>query len=141
MTKVSIEQVQESLVRLNIEKNQQNKIVAELQEILKQEKLHKDPVVKNKNEFGIVLYAPELLGKEYTATVYQIREGEDHGTVLKRISTAAHNQNAAAKKKNNLLKSIGDACQNFKRKFIKEQCVNIKTKNPVRVLISNNALL
>ena len=37
-------------------------------------------------------------------------------------------------------RKIGVVFQNLKRKFIKDRNVNLKTKNPVRVLVTNNKL-
>lgn len=140
--KLSIEDIQIALQEAKIDQNQQSKVLNYLNAVLKEEKDNTKPL-KQKNEFGIIIYDVEnqLKGKEFTASVYTIKQNEDHGLVLGKISEAARGQNESAKNKNNIISTIGSACQNLKRVFIKEQGVNIKTKNTVRVIISNNQLI
>ena len=145
MSKIALENVQTVLAELKIEPDKQDKILQELQKIIEDEKNERaeNKAPKSKNEFGVILYDAnnELAGKEFTASVFQVKQGFDFNTVLSKISTAARNQNVAAKRKKNVIETIGDACMYLKRKFTKEQEVNIKTKEPIRVLISSNRLV
>ena len=145
MIKLTIEEVITALQKTNVEKEKQQNIVNYLNKVVEQERIEKQENAqpKSKNEFGVIIYSNDgkLDGLELTASVYTIKEGEDHGLVLGKISQAAKEQTAAAKRKRFNIESIGAACQNLKRKFLKDKNVNIKTKNPVRVIISNNGLV
>jgi hypothetical protein len=143
MSKIDISKLPDILTEEGVDKNKQEKILEHIQEILKAEKEEKEEnkTPKAKNEFGVVLFAPELVGKEYTACIYQIKDGDDHSTVLKRISEACHDQNSSKKSKKKLIDSIGGAFQNLKRKWVKEKNINFKTKESVRVLITDNKLV
>jgi hypothetical protein len=144
MTKISIEQLQDILAEAKIAPDKQKEILENVKAVAEEEKAEKAQSVcpKAKNEFGVVLFDKDnvLAGKEFTAGVYQVKEGFDHSTVLTLVSEAARNQNSAAKRKKTVIQSVGDAFQNLKRKFIKDKGINLKTKTPVRVLVSNNSL-
>lgn len=140
MQKISIEDLRAALDAAKIEPEKQQKVLEEIEELIESNKSHVT-TQKLKNEFGVILYAPELVGKEYTASIYTIKEGDDHSTVLKRISESAKDQNDSAKRKKNLIGTVGQAFQYLKRSFIKAKGVNLKTKETVRVLISDNNLI
>lgn len=143
--KISLDEIQAALQVAEVDPDKQDKVLNRLQEVIKELQEEKDnhKLPRTKNEFGVILYDAnnELAGKEFAASIYQIKEGEDHGAVLSKISEAVKEQNESAKKKNNLIDSIGAAFENLKRKFIKEKGVNLKTKIPVRVTISTNKLV
>lgn len=143
MSKISLETLSEVLQEEGVEQPKQLKIIEHLKEILEEEKKDREEskTPKQKNEFGVVLFAPELVGKEYTACIYQLKAGDDHSTVLNRISEASRTQNETSKKKKTKIDSIGVAFEYLKRKFIKEKGVNFKTKTPIQVLISDNSLV
>ena len=141
MSKISIEDLKTALNASNVEPEKQQKVLEEIEQIIQENKNNNPPAPKQKNEFGVILYAPELMGKEYTASVYQIKNGDDHGTVLGRIFDAAKDHNESVRKKANLIKSVGDAFAHMKRKFIKAKGINLKTKEPVRVIITNNQII
>lgn len=143
MSKISIEDLQDVLTESGVEAQKQKKILELAQKAIEEEKQQKadSSVPKSKNEYGVVLYAPDLVGKEYTASIYQIKVGDDHSTVLRRVSEAVNSQNLTAKRKKTVIDTMGLAFQKLKRKFIKEKEINIKTKTPVRVLVSDNKLV
>ena len=143
--KISLEEVQESLKRAGIAAEQAGVVLKDLQEVIQELEAEKvaTKLPTKKNEFGVIIYDKDgvLTGKDFVATVYTIPQGDDHGLVLGKISSAARDQNEAAKRKKNILKTLGEACESLKRKFIKAKNVNLKTKEPVRVLVTNNALV
>ncbi len=141
--RVSLEVLRDVLTEEGVETTKQQKILDHLQEILDEEKKDKESekVPKSKNEFGVVLFVSDLVSKEYTACIYQVKEGYDKSTVLKNISDAAKNQNDAAKKKKNIITTMGEAFQYLKRKWVKEQGISLKTKTPIEVIISDNKLV
>lgn len=143
--KLELDIIKIALQESKIEETKQTKVLEFLQDLIKKEEDHKDSnsVPKSKNEFGVILYDAndELKGKEFTASIYSLKQGDDHGTVLNRISEASKEQNEKSKKKKNLITSIGEACEFLKRSFIKQKNINLKTKQTVRVLITNNKLV
>lgn len=143
MSKISIDELKTALQASDIEPEKQQKVLEELQQIIEDNKSHNPPAPKLKNEFGVVLFDAnhELIGKEFTACVYTVKEGTDHGLVMPKIFEAVKAQNESAKKKKNIIKSVGEAFAHLKRAFIKPSGIMLKTKEPVRVLISDNSIL
>lgn len=98
---------------------------------------------KAKNEFITVLLDPEnkLAGLgDFTSLVLQIPEGQDAGDTLPRLYAAVYDQRAAAKRKTKPLANLVEAAANLKRKFAKERSITIKTKEPVRVLVTDGQI-
>lgn len=143
--KLSLEDIQSALAEAKIPDTQQNLVIDHLQEVIRELEAEKiaTKLPSQKNEFGVIIYDKDnvLKGNDFTATVYTIPQGEDHGQVLRKISEAARDQNEAAKRKKTLIESLGEACESLKRKFIKAKNVNLKSKVPVRVLVSDNKLV
>lgn len=141
--KLSLEDIQSALNKVDVEQEKKIKVLQELQQIIEENKNNAAPVNKTKNEFGVVIFDKnhELDNKEFTACVYQIKEGDKHDNVLHRLSDASREQNEFSKKKNNLIKTMGEAFGYLKRKFVKDRGILIKTKIPIVVLISHNDLV
>ncbi len=141
--KLDISDIQQALKEAQIAPEQQQKVISHLEDVIKEleENKQENAAPKQKYEFGVILYAPELIGKEYTASVYQVPQNSNHNEVLAKISEAVRTSNEKSKKKKNIIETIGDAFGHLKRKFIKEKNINLKTKQVVTVLISNNKLL
>jgi len=103
----------------------------------KSEKSPADP--KAKNAFVIVLLDPEGNVKgDVTGFVTQIPESDDAGTVLDRLHKAAYAFNRSKKRGANVV-NLGEI-GSVKRKFLKNEAVNLKTKEPVRVLVSTGPI-
>lgn len=145
MSKISLEDLAEALSVAKVEPAKQTLVLNHLQEVINELAAEKaaTSAPKQKNEFGVILYSEDdsLNGKEFTASVYSIPQGSDHNQVLYKISSAARESNEAAKKKTHLIETIGQAFQSLKRKWIKDKNVMLKSKIPVRVLISSNKLV
>lgn len=142
MKKIALEEIESALREANIAQPQQNQVLEYLKQVAA-ENAADTSTPKSKNEFGVVLFDKDnlLSGKDFTACIYQVKEGDDHNTVLARLSESARTQNEAAKRKKNIIKTMGELFNFLKPKFVKEKGIKIKTKEPVRVLISNNNLL
>lgn len=140
--KISIEEVEEALRKVGVSADLAGKTLKHLQEVVEEEKENRDTTPKQKNEFLVVLLDPEdkLKGQELTAWVIQQKQGDDAGLALDKIRQAAHDTNAAKKRKKNVIKTLTDAFRGIKRAFLKSRNILIKTKHPVRVLITNDAL-
>ncbi len=95
---------------------------------------------KVKNQLVAVLLDPERkldgLG-DFTSLVIQVPEGQDAGETIQRLHKAAYDQRAAAKRKVRPLTTLTEVAANLKRRFAKEQSVTLRTKEPVRVLITD----
>ena len=145
MIKISIEDVVEGLKKAGVSDKEAGITLDYLKQVAQEEAAQKEEnqLPKQKNEWGIIIFDADnqLQGKEFTGAVYQIPQNDDHSLVLSKISQAARDQVASAKRKKYPIHTMGEAIQNVKRNFIKDKNVNLKTKNPVRILISNNNLV
>ena len=143
MTKISLDDVSEAIKKAGVAAEQAKLVFQHLSKVVEEEKALKESTSgpKLKNEFGVVIYDNDgsLSGKELVASIYTIPEGNNHAEVLYKISEAAKTQNESVRKKKLVVTTIGEAFEFLKRKFIKEKQVNLKTKSPVRVIISNNS--
>ena len=143
MSKISIEEVESVLLQNKLAPETVQAVVKQLATIVEETRADRSTTPKTKNEFTIILSDPngELAGKDFTGWVVQIKTGEDVGTLLTRVGEAAkaYNNTTRAGKKNPI-KTVGEAFMYVKRKFFKEKEVLVKTKEPVRVLVTNNQL-
>lgn len=141
-TKIDIAEVIESLKRVAkldpktlvaVETDLEKKV-----EELATEKGSEGP--KAKNAFVIVLLDPEdHVRGDVTGFVTQIPESEDAGTVLDRLHKAAYEFNSSPKRRGVPITNLGDIGR-AKRKHTKNAGVMLKTKEPVRVLVSNGPI-
>ena len=94
---------------------------------------------KQKNEYLIILHDPnnEIAGKEFSGWVVQNKSGDDQGLVLSHVRSASVDNNEAQKRKKRPITNFIEAFSSIKRKFLKDRNILIKTKNAVRVLITD----
>jgi 4-aminobutyrate aminotransferase-like enzyme len=144
MPKLTIAEVQEALARSNVEPKQQESVLNHLQEVIKEledEKEQQNPTVKVKNEFGVIILDENGDIKVDTAAlIYQIKVGEDHGTVFQRIRDAVKEFNLTKKGLKHPVKSVTEAFQAIAPKIFKNQGIIRKTKEITRVLKTNNKI-
>ena len=138
MSKISIDEVEATLLRQKIEPAKVSAIIHDLKQVVDEIANDKDTSPKEKWEHVVILNdtAGEFKGKELTAWVVQQPENADAGLIIGKIQDAAKNQNEGATKKKHLLTTIKDIMGHVKPRFLKEKKVRIKTKEPVRVLIA-----
>mgnify|MGYP003345591981 CR=1 FL=1 len=138
MSKISIDEVEATLLRQKIEPAKVSAIIHDLKQVVDEIANDKDTAPKEKWEHVVILNdtAGEFKGKELTAWVVQQPENADAGLIIGKIQDAAKNQNEGATKKKHLLTTIKDIMGHVKPRFLKEKKVRIKTKEPVRVLIA-----
>lgn len=102
-----------------------------------------DAAPKAKSQHVVILLDPEHkltdLG-EFVALVTQVPEEDDAGQTLDKLYQSVYDQRAAAKRKVRPIVTVGDAADGTKRKYLKERRIAIKTKTPVRVLVSDNTI-
>lgn len=142
---IKIEDINEALKVAGVNPEQHDKVIEHLQNVEAENKADKEAhaAPKLKNEFGIILFDEkgELAGKEFYGHIYSVKQGYDHGAILHNISAAVRDSNELVKKKNAIINSIGEAFGHLKRKFSKQHDFQPKTKEIVRVTISNNKLV
>ena len=138
MSKISLDEVESTLLRQKIEPAKVSAIIHDLKQVIEEVANDKDNTPKEKWEHIVILNDPngEFKGKELTAWVVQQPENADAGMIIGKIQDAAKNQNEGATKKKHLLTTLNDMMGYVKPRFLKEKKVRIKTKEPVRVLIS-----
>ena len=108
--KLDISIIQDALAEAKVPPDKQSQVIDYVKTVLKEEKDHKEEssTPKSKYEFGVIIYDKEntLLGKEFSASVYQVVEGCSHSNVLAKISSAAKSSNDASKRKKNIIKTV-----------------------------------
>jgi hypothetical protein len=146
MSKIDIEEVESVLLQHKVP--DANAIIEDLQKILEELQAEKEANAEDKPRYEhiVVLNDPNGVLKaikvedEVTAYVVQQEEGEDAGTILSKISDAAKTQNEHTKTKKTRLQNMREIFDGLKSKYLKEKKVKIKTKEPVRILLSNGTL-
>lgn len=140
--KVSLEQIEATLLERKIDPPKVQEILKDLQQAVEEEKADGGKGPKAKWEHIIVLNDPEgKIKEDFTGWVVVQQEGQDSGLVLSKLVDAAKNQNEASVRKKNLVKCFGDLFESLKPKFLKEKGLKIKTKDAVRVLVVNGKTL
>lgn len=139
---LKIEDIEDVLRKQKLDVGVIKKVVTELEEVEEEKKADRGGQPKVKNEFVIVVKGDEALnGKVLTGWVVQIPQGDDPSKVLSKLKNAAVATVAAQKRKKRQINTVGEAMQYAKRKFTKEQNVNVKTKEMVQaVLVTNDSL-
>ena len=142
MSKIALEEVQGVLEERKVPNASQ--IIKDLEQIIAELQAEKEAnkEEKPKYEYIVVLNDPsgklaaEKMDEVVTAFVVQQEEGEDAALVLSKISDAAKEQNEGAKTKKSRLQNMRDIFDGLKSKYLKEKKVKIKTKEPVRVVLT-----
>ncbi len=144
MAKVDLEILQMILQRNSVDAKITAKIISDIQEELKLEKIenqeNRDPIVKKK--FVFIACDPEgiLDENELTGYVVQIPEDESEFAVLEKISLAAYEFNRTKKGRRNPVKSISEACEFVPAKFFKDQKIWVKNKEAAFLLPTDNEI-
>jgi len=139
-----LEDVEFNCTKNKIEPEKQKALLSDLQAMLDEESADKE--IKNPKEYVILLSDPEgILSKETLDRLVgwpiQIYEGEDPTKVTEKLSLAAAQYNDTRSGKKTPATSIGDTIQGVTRKFLTENEIWPKAKEPVRVLSTDNKLL
>ena len=144
MSKISIEQVEATLLEQKIEPSKVSAIIKDLEQAIEEEKADRDAnkVPKAKWEYTIIINDPEKkLGTEFTGWVVKQLEGQDAGLMLGKLTDAAKTQNESSKRKKSLITGFGELFSAIKTKFLKEKGLKVCTKEAVRVLTVNGKTL
>ena len=144
--KIALEEVQSVLEQHKVK--DAAVIMKDLEQILAELQAEKEAEKEEKPAYETVVVLHDPSGKlindkadEFvSAFVVQQEEGQDAGTILSRIADAAKLQNESAKRKNARLQNMREIFDGLKSKYLKEKKVKIKTKEPVRVLLTTGKL-
>jgi hypothetical protein len=138
---IKLDELQELLVQASIP-NDKIKIVlqdAKDLEEKKKEEREANKAPKSKNEFVIVVRGDEQLKAALAqGWVMSVKTGDDVSTLPERFVKAAREHNSNVKKGKGTLLNWGDFFQRLKRVYSKMESFQIKTKEPVRVVVITN---
>lgn len=100
----------------------------------------KPPAVKK--QFVVLVSDPDgkMPKHDFVAWVLQIPENESVATTQDRIFRSSYNYNTTKKGQLLPVKTVGEAIENVPAKFFKEADVWVKTKTPVLMLRTDNAI-
>jgi len=146
MSKISLEEVEGVLLQHKI--SDTGSIIKDLEKILEELKAESEANAEDKPtyEYVVVIHDPsgELKAQKkdevLSAYIVQQEEGQDAGLILSKLKECATTQNETAKRKKSRLDSIRDIFDGLKSKFAKEKKLKIKTKEPVRILLTDGKL-
>lgn len=141
--KVDIEEVQHVLEERKVPNA--SDIMKDLEQILAELQAEKEAEKEDKPKYETIVVVHDPSGKliadkmdeVVSAFVVQQEEGQDAGLILSKIADAARAQNEDAKRKKSRLTNLREVFDGLKSKYLKEKKVKIKTKEPVRVLLTD----
>jgi len=137
--KVSIDDVVATLKELKVPSETIIKVETELEAKEAESKAQRVPGAKTKNQFVVVALDPQgHIKGDVTAFVVQMPAEDDAGLVLDRMHKAAYDFNQG-KKRGQPVTNIGNI-GDVKRKFTKAHNIHIKTKEPVRVVVTQGPI-
>ncbi len=141
MPKIDTNQVAEILKRNDIDPALLRQIIEEMN-LAVQPEVDREPEPAVKKQFVILVSDPEgkIASGEFAGWVLQIPEDASVTGALDRVHKAAYEFNTTKKGRMMPAKSVADALENIAAKHFKEQHVWVKTKTPVFVVTTDNAI-
>lgn len=141
MSKIEVNAVAEVLKRNSVPPPMLRVILEELQ-ILTQADDAEETAPPVKKQFCIIVSDPEgmLPRHDFVGWVVQIPESESPATTQERIFRSAYEFNVTKKGRLLPVKTVGEALENVPAKICKEAELWVKTKTPVLVLRTDNAI-
>ncbi len=140
---LSIDDVISTLRKLNIPAPILVRAETELEALQEEKKAEAEGAPpKAKSQYVSVILDPEnkLAGLgDFVSLVVQVPETEDTGLTLDKMYRAVYEYRAKAKKPK-AVQTLVDAVDTVKRKWFAEQKIAIKTREPVRTLVSHNQI-
>lgn len=142
MPKVDLDLVKHILTRNEIDLRQVNAIIEDLQQELKVLQEENPPAPRVPKQFAIMVSDPEgILPKaDLTGWVLQMPEEDSPMTLEGQIHKAAYDFNQTPKGRRMPVQTIGEACESVPARIFKEHQVWVKTKEPVLMLRTDNAI-
>jgi len=142
MAKVDIDLVKHILQRNELDVRQINTILEDLEQEMKVLQEENPPAPRVKKEFAIMVSDPEgiLPKNDLVGWVLQLPEEESPMLLEGLIHKAAYDFNQTPKGRRLPARTIGEACEAVPARIFKEHNVWIKTKEPVLILKTSNAI-
>jgi hypothetical protein len=142
MAKVDLDLVKHILKRNDLDIRQVSTIIEELEEEMKILKEENPPAPRVKKQYVLLVSDPEarMPDSDLTGWVIQLPEDENVLTTQERIHQAAYEFNTTPKGRRLPVESVGDACEAVPARIFKEHSLWVKTKEPVLVLRTDNAI-
>lgn len=141
--KIALTDVAQTLKTHKLEPSVVREILEELSQLASDAEADKaEPAPRTKQQFVVVVADKErkLRAEALTGWVVQIPEEAAPPSVIDRINEAAHAFNASKKGRLLPVKSIGEAFESVKRRFLKEAGITVKTKTPIYLIPTDNVL-
>lgn len=142
MAKIEVNKVAEILKKQEISPAILRRIVEEMNLAAQPEGDEGEKPPATKKQFVVLLSDPDgkMPKHDFVAWVLQIPESESVATTQDRIFRSSYDYNQSKKGQLLPVKTVGEAIENVPAKFFKEADLWIKTKVPVLVLKTDNAI-
>ena len=144
MAKVELELVKRILKRAELENNVLSEIMGELQSAINEEaEINDEPKsAPIKKQFVVLVSDNEgvLAEKELVGWVLQLPEDEPMQSVTDKVARVAKAFNLSKKGRRFPVETVGETCENVPSRIFKEQKLWLKTKEPVLLVPTSNAL-
>ena len=136
---MTTDELHQILSETEVEQETREKILAAAKQLEEEKKADRQSTPKTKKQWVVVVKSPnneDILEtiSESVAHVFQVPEDSDPNELLESIRKAGVEQNLSTTRKKILLEDFDDVT-NIKRKFLKEENVDLKSKDDwVRVI-------
>lgn len=142
MPKIDVNKVAEILKRQELQPELLRQIVEEMN-LLVQPEVGEDKPPALKKQWAILISDPDGKlpeGNDFVGWVLQVPENESITTTTERIFKGAYEFNTTKKGRRHPAKTVGEALEHVPAKHFKEAGVFVKTKIPVLMLKTDNAI-
>lgn len=144
MPKVDIDTVAEVLTKNELDESTVKRILRQLTRAAEQaaEEAAADREAPVKKQWIILVSDPRgaIPDEDFVGWVIQIPENDNPNLATERLIRAAHTFNTSPRGRKHPARSLAEACEVVSPKLLKENNIAVKTKLPVTVLTTDNAL-
>lgn len=141
MAKVDLELVKMVLQRNEVDIRTVSQVIEDLNEELKlQTDEEKPPAVKKQFTFLVSDPRGQMPNVDFTGWVLQIPEDDSVYVAEERLVKAAYAYNQTPKGRRMPVKTIAEICEHVPARYLKEEQVWVKSKEPVFVLKTSNLI-
>ena len=142
MAKVDLDLVKHILQRNDLDIRQINSIIEDLEQEMKMIAEENPPAPRIKKDFAILISDPNgvMPDSDLVGWVLQYPEEESPAGLEQHIHRAAYDFNQTPKGRRIPATTIGEACEAVPARIFKEHNLWVKTREPVLVLKTDNAI-
>ncbi len=142
MAKVDLDLLKFVLQKNEIDIRKVNSIIEDIEQEIKIQKEENPPAPRIPKQFAVMISDPEgqLPEADFVAWVLQMPEEDSPALLQEKIHQAAYDFNQTPKGRRMPVKSVGEACEVVPARIFKEHQVWVKTKEPVLMLRTDNAI-